>query len=122
MTNMQAKAEQVLEAIKEQFKVYLSPLTMDDGSVLSPAYPPPVLMPYDDGVAEERWQIVWEEGPDEWPFTLDGGTSEEERVLFAQASEEFGATMTAPNRPAAKMPPGVFVEPINHISVGIYPA
>lgn len=42
------------------------------------------------------WEVWWEEGPDDWPFTLA------RRVGVEQV--------------------GAFVEPINPWSVGIYPA
>lgn len=113
------QAEQTLAAIKGQYAAYFEPITNDDGKVLVEASPEPTLLADFDG---RDWTIVWEEGPDEWVYTLDGGSSEEDRVLMAEASAEFGTDLGTPNRPAAVFPAGVFVEPINSISVGVYPA
>lgn len=120
-----AKAQAVLDAVKAQHKAWVEPMLDDDGSVILDAGPPPVLM--EEGFDGRQWTIVWEEGPDEWPFTLHGGSSEEDRVLLAQAAEEFGANLTvsvaeAAERKPAALPKGVYVEPINHCSIGVYPA
>ena len=116
-----AKAEAVLAAVKAQYASYFEPLLHEDGSTLSEGWPEPVLIDRGD-----RFEVVWEEGPDEWVFTLDGGSGEEDRVLAAQAAQEFGAnvatTVKAVERPPAKMPPGVYVEPVNHITLAVYPA
>lgn len=113
-----ADAEATLAAIIERFKVYIEPLTLDSGTVI-PGDPPPVLVEGFDG---RDWTIMWEDGgPSEWVFALEGDPTEEERVLAAEASEEFGTTITVPQRPAAKIPAGVMAEPINHYSLGLYP-
>lgn len=115
-----SKAEKVLAAVKGQFASYFEPILREDGSVLIEGYPEPSLIDRGD-----RFEVVWEEGPDEWVFTLDGGSSEEERVLMAAAAAENGVKVDvakACERKPAKMPPGVYVEPVNHISIGIYPA
>lgn len=114
-----AKAEAVLEAVKAQHAAFLSPMTID-GVTYPPLYGDPTLVEdYDD---RPGWAILWECGPDEWAFTIDGGTGEEDRVLFAEASAEFGGNVKAPERAPAKMPKGVWTEPINSYAVAIYPA
>lgn len=92
------QAEAALAAVREQFKKYLEPetfeaFTADDGTE-HPArtYPPlctePKLVEDWNG---SGWAICWEDGPDEWAYrATSGGTSEEERVLVAQAAQEFG--------------------------------
>lgn len=119
------KAEAALAAVKAQYAAYFQPIRLDDNDpesrIISEGWPEPVLV--DRG---HRWDIVWEEGPDEWVFTLDGGSGEESRVLAAQAAREFGGdvdqAVKAVERPAAKMPAGVYVEAVNHVSIGLYPA
>lgn len=113
-----AEAEATLAAIIEQFKVYIEPMTLDSGTVL-PGDPPPVLLEGFDG---RDWTIMWEMGPDEWVFALDGDPTEEERALAADASEEFGVTVPVAKREPAKIPATVMAEPINHYSLGLYRA
>lgn len=131
------QAEQALAAVKAQFKSYVEDMVLPPtpaetingveypatkGMTLK-AGPPPVLM--EGGFDGRDWTIVWEEGPDEWPFVL--GTdeaTEEERVLAGQAAEEFGAKtgdLTKSGRTPAVMPKGVRFEAINHYSIGLYP-
>jgi hypothetical protein len=90
----------------------------------SAVYPEPVL--YEPGHHSDTWTIAWEEGPDEWVHTLGGGSAEGDRVLRAQTAAEFGVDpgnlVAATTRPAAVMPAGVYVEPVNHWSVAVYPA
>jgi hypothetical protein len=95
-------AEQCVAAIRATFKAYLG-----DGE------PGPALVEDFDG---RPWTIMWEGGPYEWVFLLGGGVDEE----MAALAEEFGATVEP--TPPTDFPPGVMVEPINHYSVGVYPA
>lgn len=136
------QAEAALAAVKAQFEAYVTdqhypatPAETIDGvdypatrDLTIPAGPPPVLVEDVDGQYGMRpgWVILWEEGPDEWPFVLGTNeATEEERVLAAAAAEEFGATtgdLTKSGRTPAKMPEGLWWEPINHCSIGLYPA
>jgi hypothetical protein len=118
-TVTKAQAEATLAAVKAQFAAFLNPMTLD-GTTYDPTYPDPVLVwDYTDS---GHPAIAWEEGPDEWVYTIHGGTSEEEASLMALAAEEFGATLPVPVRKPATIPAGVFVEPVNHCALGVYPA
>lgn len=98
-----AKAQASLAAIKTAFNAYLG----EGGEG-------PVLMEDFDG---RDYTIVWEDGaPYDWPFLATGGGVDEE---LAGLAAEFGTTI-APMEPV-KFPDGVFVEPVNHLSVGLYP-
>lgn len=71
----------------------------------------------------EGWAISWEEGPDEWAMLHSGGgTSESDRVMFAAASEEFGADMKPPTYPKVEWPKGVYVEAYYSFVVTLHPA
>lgn len=114
----QSKAQAALAAVKAQWATDLTPQTIE-GTTYDPLYPEPVLVEDWDGPG---WVVVWEEGPEEWIYLLGGGTSEHDRVLFANASEEFGTLLTPRPREAAKMPEGVHADPVNHVVLGLYPA
>ena len=121
----QRRAERVLASLKAAYAEYLKPLTDDDGKVISQGWPEPVLVQdyqtWSGGHAP--YAILWEEGPHEWTYALDGSPTEEERVLVAEAGAEFGKPgLKAKGRPAVVAPAGVFIEPLNSWSVGIYPA
>lgn len=103
-----AKATAAFEAIKSRFAEYV-----DNG------WEPPVLMEDFDG---SGWTVMWEEGPDEWVYSLDGGVSEADAAMYADASAEFGVKVDPAPRAAVVMPTGVFAEPINSYSMGLYPA
>jgi hypothetical protein len=67
---------------------------------------PVLVRDYEGWSTTTRWAIVWEEGPYEWVHYLDGGIE-----------EEFGFDLKP-----VKTPAGVFVEPIQSFSVGLYQA
>lgn len=52
------------------------------------------------------WAIVWEEGPTDWALLFPGG-----------GTLEYGGEL----KPAPRMSPDVFVEPVTGWSVGLYP-
>lgn len=66
--------------------------------------------------------ILWEDGPSDWAFNLDGSPSEEDRVLVAQANVEFGGNMKASNRKPVVLPKGVEAEPFYSFVLVLYPA
>jgi len=70
-----------------------------------PSGAPVLVQNYGSWSTETEWAIVWEEGPYEWVHYLDGGIE-----------EEFGFTLKA-----IDMPEGVFAEPIESFSLGLYP-
>jgi len=97
-----AQATKVLAAVKAKWAAY-----EDDG------YPPKLLEDFDG----RKWTIVWEEGPYQWSYSpIDEVTLDEELTALAN---DFGGTGPVYTR-AVALPPGVWVEPINHYSVGIY--
>jgi len=96
------QAELVLAAVTRKFSPYVEP-----------GFGPTLLSDFDG----RPWTIVWEEGPYEWPFAqLDAKTVDEE--LTAEAAE-YGAGLIF--SPAVTLPPGVWVEPVNHYSIAVYP-
>jgi len=66
---------------------------------LSPAAGPKVVPNYTDSGAPA---IVWEEGPEEWALNFTASTSIS-AALVSQAE-------------------GLFLEPVNHVALGVYPA
>lgn len=118
-TISKALAEATLDAVKAQHATYLNPHTID-GTVYPALYDPPVLVwDYTDSGAPA---IVWEDGPDEWAYRIDGSPSDEDRSLYAEASAEFGVAVRPSHRPAAKIPAGVYVEPHMSFILALYPA
>ena len=118
-TITETQATAALEAVKAQYAPHLAPQTVD-GETYDALYPEPTLVwEYTDS---GHPAICWEEGPSDWAMLLDGGTSEEDRYLYASLAEEFGSDVKAPERPAAKMPAGVYAEPIMSFVLGLYPA
>lgn len=84
-------------------------------------YPEPVLV--EDWTDSGHWAIAWEEGPSDWAFRVsEGGPSEEDYVIAAQTSEEFGVKVTPTGPPAAKMPADVYAEPYYSFVLALYPA
>lgn len=114
------QAEAALAAIKAQFKSYTEPLVIDGEDFGPTVTSEPVLVEDYDG---EGWAIVWEEGPDEWAFrATTGGTSEEERVLVAEANREFGGNLAVPEDQPVTLPKGVYAEPYYSFVLSLYPA
>ncbi len=70
-----------------------------------PSGVPVLVRDYGSWSTTTDWAIVWEEGPFEWVHYLDGGIE-----------EEFGFHLAA-----IDVPKGVFVEPIESFSLGLYP-
>lgn len=71
-----------------------------------------------DRRGDGNWQILWEEGPYEWVYRFPFGGLDEEMTAMMQGFKPGALAITA----EARIPNGVFVEAINHYSVGIYPA
>jgi hypothetical protein len=130
----QRQAEKALDAVTKQFARYLEPVTIpamgdDPEMTLSPAYENgPVLRMEFDWYGPARPAIVWEDGPEDWAHLVNnGGVTEETRILTAQAAQEFGfdpekavkkAEKAAPK--PARMPSGVWAEPITSWALGLY--
>jgi hypothetical protein len=115
-----AQAQAALAAVRAQFRSYLEPLVIDDTNYGATCSEPVLVMEYEPGVAA----ICWEDGPDDWAFLVTlGGTSEESRVLHAEAAEEFGVPVGAPaDVEPARMPEGVTAEPFMSCVLGLFPA
>lgn len=111
-----AQVEAVRQAIMGQY----DPAYFDAAQPGGAMYPEPTVI--EDYTSGGYPAVVWEEGPEDWPFVIAGGTTEAEHAMYAEASAEFGVSVSPKPRPAAAIPPGIFVEPVDHISVGIYPA
>lgn len=110
MTNVtKAKAQRVLEAVKTRYPEYAS-ITQ------------PLLFPGShEGMSDDSWVISWEEGPYEWAYNFTSGGVDEEVFELAQAAglngpraRELAATEAAP---AIE---GVFLEPVNTFTLGVY--
>ena len=118
-TITEAQGAAALAAVRGQYAAYLTTQIID-GETHEALYPEPTLVwDYTDS---GHPAICWEEGPSDWAMLLEGGTSEEDRCLFAAAAEEFGHDVKAPERPAADMPADVYAEPIMSFVLGLYPA
>jgi len=117
VTDEQAQA--VLQAIVDRYRVYFEAITSSsDGHVVAPPLDLPVIKRGEDGHAV----IWWLEGPSDWAHQVaTGGSTEEDRVLFAAAGKEFGAELTPPEPEPLDFPAGVYVEPYTSYSLGIYP-
>lgn len=89
-----SKAEKVLAALLDQCKPWVQE-----------GYEPKLVQDFDD----REWTILWEEGPYEWPYLFPHGGVE----------EEFGFKVADVS---GQIPEGIFAEPVNHYSVGIYEA
>lgn len=87
------QAEQVLAALQRQCAGWIGEETQ---------YGPTLAEDFDG----RPFVIIWEEGPDGWPFAFPHGLAEDCGGRIADVS--------------ADVPPGLLVEPINHYSVGIY--
>lgn len=93
-TITKAKAEAVRRAVAKQFAA-------------DPAYGPQVCMDYDGHPA-----IVWEDGaPYEWTYHVGSLAAG-----YAVRDEEFGFTWKP-----VPFPAGVFMEPVSHLVLGLYP-
>jgi len=67
--------------------------------------------------------ISWEDGPEDWAMqVVEGGSTEEERVLMAGANQEFGGNLKAYEPEPATFPDGVTVEAYSSFVLGVYPA
>lgn len=94
MTVTKRQADAVVRAIEKQFAPWIN--EGDSG---------PVLLKDWNG---HGWAIVWESGsPDSWAVKDPGG----------DVDEEFGFKI-----PARREVRGVFTEPINSYTLGLYPA
>jgi hypothetical protein len=83
-------------------------------------YPAPSIVQNWDG--EGHTFVMWEEGPSDFTFNLDGSPSEEDYSLFAHASAEFGTTIKPGLRPAFKCPRGVEVDAYASYALILYRA
>jgi hypothetical protein len=114
------QAQEVLDAIVAHYKMYFEPITSDaTGRIIVPPAAKPTVQRDERGHAV----IWWEDGPSDWAYQVTGGGStEEERVLFAEAGQEFGAELKAAEPEPMQFPPHVYVEPHTSYAVGVYPA
>lgn len=66
--------------------------------------------------------ILWEEGPDDWAFHLDGSPSESDYELYEQMNQEFGGNLKPKTRKAVEFPKGVYGEPFYSFVLCLYPS
>jgi hypothetical protein len=95
------QAEQALQQIKQQFRVFLpaeTPAEVNEG--------PKLIHNWDwlDS-GPTTWAIVWEGGPYDWALLAETG-----------GRTEFGRAIA----PAKNWPAGTFAEPVTSWAVGIY--
>lgn len=123
------QAEAALAAVKKKFDIYLTPWDLtetDENGVVtySKTYPPMCPEPKLSMDWEGNVAILWEDGPSEWAYRASmGGTSEEDRVLGADAAREFGVdpSVTAPKPDApVSWPEGVTAEPYYSFVLCLY--
>lgn len=107
-----ALAEKTLTAMRKQFAAYLDGDHPDNSPILRT----------DD--RNGHWEIVWESGPYDWPQKAFAGGWDSK--VFHQAKAEGLSTKDASalaSTPAkVPCPAGVFTEPVNSYTLGLYPA
>lgn len=109
------QAEAALEVIKKQYAIYVEGV---DG--YEPLCPLPVLV--EDWADVVGWQIVWEEGPEDWAYrAFVGGTNEEIYQLMIDEGVESGKAATLSRDPVTAKPEGIFTEPYNSFVLSLYP-
>lgn len=118
VTDEQAQA--VLDAVVARYHLYFEPLLdADYGNVIIAPDPLPVIQRDERGHA----LIIWEDGPSDWAYqALEGGSTEEDRVLTAAANVEFGVEMKAAEPEPAQFPADVSVEIYTSYALAVYPA
>ena len=94
-----ADADKVLAAVKKAYKSWV-----DAGYT-----PPKLVKDWDWTSGPAAWSVVWEEGPYDWAILFP----------FGGIEEEFGFKVPDVS---GSIPDGVFFEPINGWSGGIFPA
>jgi hypothetical protein len=110
MAVTQLRAERVLAQVKARFSGWL-----DEEH---PEWGPQLFTDWDGA----PYAIVWEAGPDSWAIAFTGDdSSEEERVLRAEAAEELGYEYKVPTIKPRKRVKGVYEEPIYSCVLGLYP-
>jgi hypothetical protein len=103
------QAEAVVAELQRCFNpVITDPQIKDLATYDGRFYPAPVVIEDWDG--EGHTFVMWEEGPSDFAYNLDGSPSEEDHALFAQANAEFGANLRPPTRSAFQAPRGVEVD------------
>ncbi|WP_149264325.1 hypothetical protein [Actinomadura sp. K4S16] len=120
MTVTREEAEQVLEAIKKQYKPYWQD---DLGDPYGPA--PELFEDWSWRDHSTAFAVVWEVGPFEWAYRAGCGGVDPELVELYAA--ELGGTREgrakarelAHNDPVP-VPAGIRLEPITTFAVGIY--
>jgi hypothetical protein len=117
------QAQEVFAAVREQFKGYLEPVIVDGRDYGPPCPEPKLVLDYQGDSGNLGPAVVWEDGPSDWAYLVhEGGASEEDRALAHDAAQEFKVAYKAPaGVKAAKLPTGVWVEPIFSFVLGIYP-
>jgi len=117
MSISRQQAEQALAAVTQQFVAFCEPLIIGGRNYGISSLPTLV------ETSQGDWEIVWEDGPDEWAYRASmGGSSEEDRALAAAASVEFGTTITVPEDKPVTFPRGVHAEPVMSFVLGLYEA
>lgn len=119
MSVTREQAEQVLEAVKKQYRPYWEP----DGDYVPQL---PVLIENWEYLDHPTpWAIVWEEGPDEWAYRASSGGVDEEMCYLM--SDVVGVDAVKEMVKAGKMtespvssPSGVYVSPVTGWALGIY--
>lgn len=117
MSVTKRQAEQVFKAVQKKYASYLDGVGELDQ--------PKLIKDWDWGWSPIKWAVVWESGPFEWALLASGGGFDEETYLaaveIAGAAEarrmsEDGKFNVEP----LPVPKGVWLEPVNGWSFGIY--
>jgi hypothetical protein len=108
------QAEAALQAVKDYFAKWTADLILDGENFGPTIDTQPVLLQGLDGV----YQIIWEDGPDDWAMTrIHGEDTEEDRALRAEAG--LPNYRTTP-RKALVLPKGVHAEPYMSFVLSLY--
>jgi hypothetical protein len=71
--------------------------------------------------SEDRWEVLWEDGPSQWAYRFSGDPSEETCILMQQAAQEFGHKYVRPEaREALVLKSGVEHEALYSFAVYLY--
>jgi hypothetical protein len=114
-TRTRKAAEKVLQNVRDRYPdphpEYASP---DDQPKILPGS-------HEALQTEDAWVISWESGPFEWAlrYTMGGFDDEMYHLAVDEIGQERARAMATED--AAPRVDGVFVEPINSFSLGVYP-
>jgi hypothetical protein len=68
-----------------------------------------------------QWEVLWEDGPENWAYRFDGRPSEESEILSKQAAAEFGFKYTrSANKAPLVLNNGIEFDQIYSFAITLY--